>query len=84
VRMSINGEILLTAEDPDLGEAQVVVPVIENSHEGDDLIAGYNLRYLRDATATTSETVELGLSGPGEALRVDGDGEVGVVMPMRL
>jgi DNA polymerase III sliding clamp (beta) subunit (PCNA family) len=84
VRMTVNGAIQLTAEDPDLGEAQVIVPVVENNHEGDDLVTGFNLAYLRDAIPAKEETVELGLSAPGDALRVDSDGKVGVVMPMRL
>jgi DNA polymerase-3 subunit beta len=80
----VNGILTLTASDPDLGEAEVVLPTISNSHSGDDLVTGFDRVYLRDAIATDTETIELGFSGPLDPVRVDLEGErVAVIMPMR-
>jgi DNA polymerase-3 subunit beta len=84
VRVTVNGRIQLTAEDPDLGEAHVIVPIQETNHEGDDLVIGVNPAYLRDATAARGETLELGFSGARDALRIEAPGKLAVVMPTRL
>jgi DNA polymerase-3 subunit beta len=84
LRMTVNGVLTLSTSDPDLGDAEVVVPVLESNHVGDDIVTGFRLAYLRDAVTTQQALVELGLEGPADALRVDADDHVAVVMPMRL
>jgi DNA polymerase-3 subunit beta len=84
LRVVVNGVLTLRTSDPDLGEAEVVVPVLESTHSGDDVVTGLKLGYLREAIATTQDVVELGLEGPSDALRVDHDLGLAVVMPMRL
>jgi len=85
VRMVVNGVIELSSSDPDVGEAKVVVEPIENTHEGDDFVAGFNIGYLLDAIGKSKGQVSLKLAGRLDPLRVDHeDGRLGVVMPMRL
>ncbi|MFZ5786783.1 MAG: DNA polymerase III subunit beta [Acidobacteriota bacterium] len=84
LRVTVNGAVTLTTSDPDLGDAQVVVPVLESDHVGADLVTGFKLGYLRDAVTTKLETIQLGLEGPTDALRIDADDQLAVVMPMRL
>jgi DNA polymerase-3 subunit beta len=80
----VNGVLTLTTSDPDLGESEVVVPTISNTHQGDDLVAAFDRKYLHDAISTEGQAVELGFSAALDPLRVDLEGErVAVIMPMR-
>jgi DNA polymerase III sliding clamp (beta) subunit (PCNA family) len=80
----VNGVLMLTTSDPDLGEAEVVVPTISNTHHGDDFVAAFDRKYLHDAISTEGEAVELGFSAALDPLRVDLEGErMAVIMPMR-
>lgn len=83
VRLRINGAVTMTAADPELGDAEVVVPVVASTHTGDDLVLGVNPTYLRDAIAG-AEAFEMSCAGPTDAVRFDVDGRVAVVMPTRL
>jgi len=81
----VNGVLTLTASDPDLGETEVVVPTVTNTHQGADLVAAFDRMYLHDAISTPAETIELGFSAALDPLRVDLDGEkMAVIMPMRV
>jgi DNA polymerase III sliding clamp (beta) subunit (PCNA family) len=86
VKLRVNGAITMSAEDPDLGEAEVVVPSIESNHEGKDLVVGFNSAYLRDALAAKdSDTFEVGFSGAVGPARIEaGGGRMAVVLPMRV
>jgi DNA polymerase III sliding clamp (beta) subunit (PCNA family) len=84
VRVVVNGTITLATSDPDLGDAEVVVPVLESNHTGDDLVTGFKLAYLRDAVATQHDTIDLGMDRPTDGLRIDAGDRLAVVMPMRL
>jgi hypothetical protein len=59
-------------------------PVLESTHSSEDLVTGFQASYLRDAVGTKRAVVELGLDCPADALRLDADGQLAVVMPMRL
>jgi DNA polymerase III sliding clamp (beta) subunit (PCNA family) len=85
VRLVVNGEITLSTSHPDLGDAEVVVPVIETNHCGDDLEIGFNTSYLLDAISG-ADIIDLGFSnGALDPLRIDlGGGYLAVVMPTRL
>ncbi len=84
VKMTINGVITLESSSPEMGDASIEVQPIENNHEGEDFIAGYNLSYLLDAIGKGKETATISIDGPLDPLRVDhGDERVAVVMPMR-
>jgi len=84
VKMTVNGVVTLSTSDIDLGDAETVVPVISNSHTGEDLVTGYNAAYLTDAIADTT-SVTLSLCRPLDPLRVDSDGgRIAVVMPVRV
>jgi DNA polymerase III sliding clamp (beta) subunit (PCNA family) len=84
VKMTVNGVVTLSTSDVDLGDAETVVPVISNSHTGEDLVTGYNAAYLTDAIAD-SKAATLSMCRPLDPLRVDGDGgRIAVVMPVRV
>lgn len=85
VRLTINGVINIATSDPDLGEAEVVVPAVENDHEGDDLVTGVAPAYLRDAVGKKGGNLEWSFGGSTDAIRLDLSGDrVAVVMPVRL
>jgi DNA polymerase III subunit beta len=82
VKVSVNGVITLATSDIDLGDAETVVPVLSNTHTGDDLVTGFNAAYLADAL-TDTKSVTLSMCGPLDPLRVDSDGgRIAVVMPL--
>jgi len=84
VKMTVNGVVTLSTSDVDLGDAETVVPVISNSHTGEDLITGYNAAYLTDAI-TNSAKVTLSMGRCLDPLRVDSDGgRIAIVMPVRV
>jgi DNA polymerase III sliding clamp (beta) subunit (PCNA family) len=83
IKMTVNGVVTLSTSDINLGDAETLVPVISNSHTGEDLVTGYNSQYLIDAIANSAK-VTLSLCRPLDPLRVDGDGgRIAVVMPVR-
>ncbi len=85
VHLRVNGAISIMTEDPDLGNAEVVVPVIESDHTGDDLVVGVAPGYFRDALGQQGDQFDVSFSGHTDAIRLDLPGErVAVVMPMRL
>jgi DNA polymerase III subunit beta len=85
VRLRINGAITITSSDPDLGEAEVMVPVVMSDHAGEDLVLGVDPSYLRDAVGSSGETFRMSFNGPSDAIPLDLDGDrVAVVMPFRL
>jgi DNA polymerase-3 subunit beta len=80
------GKISISASNPDLGEA---VEEIEVEHKGKQLNVGFNARYLIDVLGVLGEggEVELGLKdevSPGIIRKVEDEGYLYVVMPMRL
>jgi DNA polymerase-3 subunit beta len=77
-------QLRLAISDPDLGDAEVVVPVLESNHTGNDLVTGFKLAYLRDAVATQHDTIDLGMDRPTDGLRIDAGDRLAVVMPWRL
>lgn len=87
VKFVINGTFTIASDDYDLGQAETIVPTVENNHDGaKDLVVGYNATYLLDALKTGDETVELALSDPLGPVRIDmrGAGRLAVVMPLRI
>ena len=80
-----NGRLTVSSDNPDVGEATEELDV---EYEGELLEMGFNGRYLVDTIqALDDETVKLLLSGPKDACVIkpgEGDGYIGVVMPMRL
>ena len=84
VKMTVNGVVTLSTSDIDLGDAETVVPVISNSHTGEDLVTGYNAAYITDAIADT-KAITLSMGRCLDPLRVDSDsGRIAVVMPVRV
>lgn len=84
VKVTVNGVVTLSTSDIDLGDAETVVPVLSNSHSGEDLITGYNAAYLTDAIADT-KAVTLSMGRCLDPLRVDSDGgRIAVVGPVRV
>ena len=84
VRLCINGAVTITASDPEFGDAEVEVPVVDSNHVGDDLVIGVTPAYLRDAVAGDGP-LEMSFAGPTDAIRLDlAEDRLAVVMPMRL
>ncbi len=80
-----SGMIVLSSQNPDLGEAQEELDV---DYDGDGLSIGFNAKYLLDGlSAMGGKEARLGLrdSNSPVALRpTDDDDTLAVVMPMRL
>jgi len=83
IRVCVNGAVVLSPWGSSLGEAELAVPVLENNHSGPDLELGLDGKYLLDALPRAGQ-VELGLGGPLDPVRVDMDGRLAVIMPVRL
>ncbi len=79
------GQLALTANNPDLGEAREELDV---EFDGDSLKIGFNFRYILDVLSTIpEETIELQLSdelSPGVLRGAGADDYRAVVMPMRI
>jgi len=83
IKVCLNGAVMLSPWGASLGEAELVVPTIVNNHTGEDLELGLDAKYLLDALPRAGQ-VELGLGGPLDPVRVDVDGRLAVIMPVRL
>ena len=85
MRLTINGQMTIATSDPDLGEAEVVVPLLESNHEGGDIVMGVNAAYLKDAVGPKQKSFRIGLGQAGDAMRLDLEKDkLAVVMPVRL
>jgi len=85
IHVRVNGALCLGAGSSDMGEAKIELPVIENTHRGEDLVTGVNARYLFDALPDRPGPVGLGFSDPLGPLRVDAVGnKTAVIMPVRV
>jgi DNA polymerase-3 subunit beta len=77
--------LTVTSDNPDVGEAREEV---DAQYDGNEQTMGFNGRYLMDVlSALDCDAVRLAISGPTDACvitPVEGDGYLGVVMPMRL
>ena len=86
VKLQISSGVLkLTASSPELGEAEEALPV---EYDGDEVVIGFNSRYLLDAIGpieTDQIIIELkdGLS-PGVIKGVGEEDSLCVIMPMRI
>jgi len=83
----VNGAIKLSASaiGPTEASLELVIPVIESNHLGDDLVIGFGNRYLMEAVVVERGTVQMGFAGSLDAVRVDlSGGRVAVIMPVRL
>jgi len=80
-----DGRLVVSSNNPDLGEAQEEVDV---DYEGAKLTLGFNVRYLLDALgALAAKEVRLGLrdaNSPAQIQPTDDGESLAVVMPMRL
>ena len=81
------GQLTMTASDPNMGEAQEVVPI---DYAGDSLMVGFNARYIMDFLGVvTGSQVQIGLNdalSPG-LFSCNGEEDAGfscVIMPMRV
>ena len=78
-------ELVLSAVNPDLGQAQDSMPV---EYEGEELSIGFNPRYFIEALGSLkSEQVRVALQDSGNPclMKADEDpGYLGVIMPMKI
>ena len=86
VRLSISpGKLELIAEDPEFGEAEESLPI---SYNGDELVVGFNARYILDILGLISEDeIEFSLIddlSPGVISPKDDSKFLSVVMPIRI
>lgn len=86
VRLDLsNGNLALSAHNPDVGEAK---EDIEVDYDGEDLKIGFNYRYISDVLhALNHEEVELQLSdslSPGVIIGAGTEDYRAIIMPMRL
>jgi len=85
LRLRVNGAIGLTTWSAEHGAAELEVPVESTTHQGHDLLTGFDAPFLQQAVPKKAEQAQLGFGGPLDPLRVDLDGgKVAVVMPLRL
>ena len=85
LRFRINGAITLTTWSAEQAAAEMEVPVISSTHQGDDLKIGFDAPYLAQALPKGTKELQLGFGGPLEPMRMDlDDGKLAVVMPLRL
>jgi len=73
VKMRVNGAIVLSVVDPDLGEVEVAVSTIASNHIGRDIVMGFNSAYLRDGLRKADTTIELSFGSPLAPMRMDLD-----------
>jgi len=83
IKVCVNGAVVLSPWGSSLGEAELVAPTLQNNHNGPDIELGLDGKYLLDALPRAGQ-VELGLGGPLDPVRVDIDGRLAVIMPLRL
>ena len=80
-----SGQLRLSSNNPDLGEAHEDLDV---DYAGDDLSIAFNARYLTDALgALKSKEIRLGFQdtlSPARIIPTDDDDTLAVVMPMRV
>ena len=86
VRLNLsNGELKITANNPEQEEAEEIVDV---NYSGDDLEIGFNVAYLIDVlNALTTEEVQVTLSDSNSSALIQNAGDdsaLYVIMPMRL
>ena len=79
------GELTVSAQTPDVGEAHETVPV---PFAGEPFEIGFNPEFLRDGLesvdATTSSSSSSARCGPGLIEAADGSGFLYLIMPIRL
>jgi DNA polymerase-3 subunit beta len=79
------GQLRITSDNPDLGEAQEDLDV---TYSGEDLSIGFNARYFIDILSEVqSDHVLLEFNGeldPGLVRPAEEEGYLGVVMPLRI
>lgn len=77
------GQLRISAQDPEQGEAEDVVDV-DSAHTTAEPI-GISAHYMKQAVMSQSdEEIDLDLADPLDAVVVRGTGRIGVVMPMRV
>jgi DNA polymerase-3 subunit beta len=86
VRLEVaKGRLLVSAKNPDLGEAQ---EELDSDYDGEDIAIAFNATYLLDALqAAHAKEVELGFRdelSPAQVKPTDDADTLAVVMPMRL
>ena len=85
VKLVVNGELTVTAEDPDLGEVSAAVECLKSNHQGKDLVMGFNPKYLLDVLPHKKESCTIGMDDMCVPMRFDcGDDRSAIVMPMRV
>ena len=84
VRMCVNGAVHLHSEHPDVGDASIIVDVIESNHVGDELHIGFNPAYMLDAIGKKG-IVSVEMAGSLDPLVIHHSDDItGVVMPMKI
>jgi len=83
IKVCVNGAVVLSPWGSSLGEAELTVPTIENNHSGKDLELGIDGKYLLDALPRAGQ-VDVSLCGALDPVRVDTDGRLAIIMPVRL
>ncbi len=84
VRITVNGAIKLE-RDGDDGSTSRTVPVVSTTHDGPDSVIGIDAGYLADALGGCSDAVIARFNDAFGPIRIDiGEGQVAVIMPMRL
>ncbi len=80
-----SGALKLSTHNPELGEAEEVLPV---EYAGDEVTIGFNSRYLLDALSPlAADQVVLELkdgTSPGVLKSIENEGYLCVIMPMRI
>jgi DNA polymerase-3 subunit beta len=83
VKLSISDDTCVLSGSSGIGEADSAVTI---DYDGDPLDVGFNSKYMNELLSHAGgDRAKVRLSGPGDAARIETDGNfVGVVMPMRV
>jgi DNA polymerase III sliding clamp (beta) subunit (PCNA family) len=82
VQMTLNGAMQLESYDENLNAHTAKLPLLKECDT--ELLIGFNASYLYDAVNTKSDTVTLQLNGPSDAVMIEDQDRMAVVMPMRI
>lgn len=84
LKMTINEALTLEGGKEEVGQTRVKIETTSNTHKGQDLIIGFNPKYILEAVTKKDAAAIFHFSGSLDPLRVDLDDRIAVIMPRRI